>query len=219
VTTIEQTADAVTVTYEHGGQRALLRAQYGVVAIPPPALRRVRLNPSLAGEIGAAFGGLTMGAITKILLQVRHRFWEWHGVTGRAFTDGLVQATYETTAGQPGKRAVLTVYTADQTAETLAALSDAERLAACRAELEQLYPGCSAEIEQAVTVAWTAASPTGGAYSHFRPGHLTRFGPWLAGPAGRLHLAGEHTDQWQATMNGALSSGQRAAREILGRLQ
>jgi monoamine oxidase len=26
------------------------------------------------------------------------------------------------------------------------------------------------------------------------------------------------TDRWQATMNGALSSGVRAAREILGRL-
>ena len=48
-----------------------------------------------------------------------------------------------------------------------------------------------------------------------QPGELTRYGPWLAGPVGRLHLAGEHTDQWQATMNGALASGQRAAGEIL----
>ncbi|MBY0515189.1 MAG: FAD-dependent oxidoreductase, partial [Gemmataceae bacterium] len=44
------------------------------------------------------------------------------------------------------------------------------------------------------------------------------FAPWLAEPVGRLHLAGEHTDQWQATMNGALSSGRRAARMREGRV-
>jgi monoamine oxidase len=148
---------------------------------------------------------------------VRRRFWEDHGLSGRAFTDGLVQATYETTAGQPGERAVLTIYTADSTADTLAAMSDDDRLAACLRDLETLYPGCSNEVEQAVTVAWSVAEPRGGAYSHFRPGDVTRIGPWLAQPVGRLHLAGEHTDQWQATMNGALSSGLRAAREILNR--
>jgi monoamine oxidase len=156
-----------------------------------------------------------MGHITKVLLQVRHRFWQEYGVNGRAFTDGLLQATYETTAGQPGRRAVLTVYTGDRTADRLAALPESDRRAALTAELEVLYPGCSSEIERVVTVAWDASSRPGGAYSHFRPGELTRFGPWLAQPFGRLHLAGEHTDPWQATMNGALASGQRAAHEIL----
>jgi monoamine oxidase len=218
VTSIEQGADAVGVDYEQAGQPHRLRAAFAVVAIPPTALRRVAMTPLLDGEIAAAYQGLAMGAVTKVLIQVRHRVWERYGLSGRAFTDGLVQATYETTAGQPGERAILTVYTADRTAEALAALSDAERLASCRRELEPLYPGIAAEIERVVTMAWTASSRSGGAYSHFQTGELTRFGPWLAGPVGRLHLAGEHTDQWQATMNGALASGVRAAREILERL-
>ena len=133
----------------------------------------------------------------------------------------MLQAMYETTAGQRGERAVLTVYTADRTADALAAMSDAERNAVVRAELERLYPGCSPEIERTVTVAWCLRPPSpdvtlrslDGAYSHFRPGDVTRFGPRLAEPIGRLHLAGEHTDPWQATMNGALASGVRAARE------
>jgi monoamine oxidase len=218
VNAIHQTASGVTVEYDATGQPGALRAQFAVVALPPAALRHVKLEPPLPGTVSAAHGELAMGRVTKILIQVTHRFWERHGLTGRAFTDGLVQATYETTAGQAGERAVLTVYTADRTADTLAVMTDDERLAVCRAELERLYPGCSGEIEQAVTVAWTADSWPGGAYSHFRPGDVTRFGPWLTGPVGRLHLAGEHTDQWQATMNGALASGQRAAREILDRL-
>jgi monoamine oxidase len=218
VLAIRHDADGVTVECDAAGRHCTLRASFAVTAIPPPALRRVSIDPPFDGPLGAAYAGLKMGGVTKMLLQVRHRFWERHGLSGRAFTDGLIQATYETTAGQPGTRAVLTVYTADRTADALAAMSDDERLAVCGTELEWLYPGCSDEIERAVTVAWTADSPTGGAYSHFRPGDLTRFGPWLAGPVGRLHLAGEHTDQWQATMNGALASGQRAAREIQARL-
>jgi monoamine oxidase len=217
VTAIEQDDDGVQVTYEQGGQRRQERGAFVVVAIPPPALRRLALTPPLSGQVAAAYQGLSMGSVTKILVQVRRRVWERHGLSGRSFTDGLVQATYETTAGQPGERAVLTVYTADRTAETLAALSDDERLALCRRELEPLYPGISAAIERTVTMAWTASTRSGGAYSHFQPGELTRFGPWLSGPVGRLHLAGEHTDQWQATMNGALASGVRAAREILAR--
>ncbi len=125
---------------------------------------------------------------------------------------------YETTAGQPGERAVLTVYTADWAADALAAMSEAERRSIILKEVEQLHPGCSRDVERVVTVAWSTAPPASGAYSYFRPGDLTRLGPGLADPVGRLHLAGEHTDQWQATMNGALSSGLRAAREILGRL-
>jgi monoamine oxidase len=45
------------------------------------------------------------------------------------------------------------------------------------------------------------------------------YGPILARPFGRVHTAGEHTDAWQATMNGALASGRRAAGEILARLR
>jgi monoamine oxidase len=217
VTAIRQDERSVSIQYERAGVTTSIEARYGVVAAPPPVLGRIALaRPAMSGF--GAIGQLAMGRITKILLQVRRRFWQDRGVSGRAFTDGLVQATYETTAGQPGERAVLTVYTADRAADTLTALSEADRLMACLAELERLYPGCSREVERAVTVAWNEAAPSGGAYSHFRPGDMARLGPRLAAPVGRLHVAGEHTDPWQATMNGALASGVRAAREILGRL-
>jgi monoamine oxidase len=218
VTSIKQDEHGVRVRYEQGGSAAVLRAQRAVLAIPPLALRRIDSDPPFPAAARAAVDGMAMSRVTKLLVQARRRFWEDHGTSGRAFTDGLLQAMYETTAGQPGERAVLTVYTADQTADTLAAMPDAERQAACLAELEQLYPGCSADVEQVVTVPWTLTGPAGAAYSHFRPGDVARFGPWLADPVGRVHLAGEHTDQWQATMNGALSSGLRVAREILARL-
>jgi monoamine oxidase len=195
-----------------------MRARYVVLAVPPPSLGRIAIDPPLPEPQRSALLRLPVARVTKVLFQVRRRFWEDYDSNGRAFTDGAVQASYETTAGQPGDRAILTVYTADTVAARLARLTDDERRAACLADLERLYPGCSGEIERMVTVAWDAGRPLGGAYSHFRPGDMQRFGPWLAEPFGRLHLAGEHTDQWQATMNGALASGVRAAQEIVARL-
>jgi monoamine oxidase len=218
VTAVSQDATGVTVRYRGASGDGTVRARFGVLAVPPPALRRIALDPPICGLQRAALENVSMGRITKLMIQVRRRFWEDRGLSGRAFTDGMLQAMYEPTAGLPTERAVLTIYTADRAADTLAAMSDEERRAACLAELERLYPGCSPEVEQIVTVAWDRASRTGGAYSHFQPGEMVPFGPWLDRPHGRLHLAGEHTDQWQATMNGALASGLRAAREILGLL-
>ncbi|MFN0072452.1 MAG: FAD-dependent oxidoreductase [Chloroflexota bacterium] len=37
----------------------------------------------------------------------------------------------------------------------------------------------------------------------------------LARPTGRLRFAGEHTDPWQAPMQGAIRTGQRAVAEVL----
>lgn len=43
---------------------------------------------------------------------------------------------------------------------------------------------------------------------------MTRWLPELARPDGRIHFAGEHTSVLAVTMEGALESGVRAARQI-----
>ena len=73
------------------GATCSLRARYGVLAIPPPALRRVELDPPFERFRQDTVAGLEMGRITKILVQARRRFWEDHGVSGRAFTDGMLR--------------------------------------------------------------------------------------------------------------------------------
>jgi monoamine oxidase len=51
------------------------------------------------------------------------------------------------------------------------------------------------------------------------PGVLSRFGAALRAPIGRLHWAGSETaTEWFGYMEGAIESGQRAAREVLARL-
>ena len=44
---------------------------------------------------------------------------------------------------------------------------------------------------------------------------MTSIMPDIVRPEDRLHFAGEHTSSWMGWMEGALESGERAAREIL----
>jgi monoamine oxidase len=165
-----------------------------------------------------AIHGLRYSHVMKVHLQFRQRFWLDHGGTRGAMTDLPLQSVWDSTAFQAGERGILTIYKAGRQAAALAALPEEERLARCLEQLEQLYPGCSRELEWGTAVDWDADPASRGAYSHFAPGELTAYAPWLAHPEGRIHFAGEHTDPWQATMNGALASGQRAARAVLKQL-
>jgi len=219
VAAIEQDDRAVTVSYRSGGVERSLRAPYVVVAVPLPALRAIEIRPGLESERRAALDGVGYATIAKVFLQFRRRFWQAAGLGGGAMTDLPIGASYDATYGQPGERGIVTIYTAGAAATHLAGLrDDAERIATCLEHLERLHPGCGAHYERGYAAIW-AAGALGEAYSYFAPGTMRRFAPVLARPEGRLHFAGEHTDPWQATMNGALASGTRAAEEILARLR
>ena len=48
---------------------------------------------------------------------------------------------------------------------------------------------------------------------------LTSLGPKTVRPVGRLHFAGDGTSpEWPGYMDGAIRSGERAAKEVLARL-
>jgi monoamine oxidase len=66
---------------------------------------------------------------------------------------------------------------------------------------------------------WTAEPWTGGCSAGFTtPGALSRYGPALREPIGRIHFAGSETAQeYFGYMEGAIESGERAAREVLAR--
>jgi monoamine oxidase len=215
VTGLTQDGRTVSVRYIEHGEYGLIEAPHAVLAVPLTALRSFDVEPPFEPVRREAIRRLPYSHVLKVFLQFRRRFWRDRGLSGGLFADRPVRAAYEATHGQPGQRGILTVYTAGRVAAELAALPDDRRLARCLEELEQLYSGCRADFELGASTSWDADPLALGAYSYFGPGDLTRYGPVLARPEGRVHFAGEHTDPWQATMNGALASGVRAAEEIL----
>ena len=70
-------------------------------------------------------------------------------------------------------------------------------------------------IENTATMAWPNEPYTRASYAALAPGEVTAHWKTLFEPTGRLFFAGEHSTPIQGFMEGAVESGQRAARTIL----
>ena len=71
-----------------------------------------------------------------------------------------------------------------------------------------------------VTKSWAEDEWTRGCYVGYTgPGVLTSFGEAIRAPIGRIHWAGTETaTEWNGYMDGAVQSGQRAAKEVLAQI-
>ena len=63
-------------------------------------------------------------------------------------------------------------------------------------------------------MAWSNERYTGGGYAAFAPGQMLSCWSPLRDGTDRIHLAGEHTDEFSGFMEGALRSGARVAQMI-----
>ncbi|MGO4573455.1 flavin monoamine oxidase family protein [Microvirga sp. 2TAF3] len=198
-----------------------LTARTAIVTVPVGVLQaeRLRFTPNLPAETLDALGGLHMGALTKIALRIdRTRF----GSTDATdLTD--IDARSETTSFEfwpEGQDLALAYLGGDHARE----LCDAGERAATDFATERLAAMVGGRIREAVTggrlAGWWNDPYSQGSYSIAKPGHLSAREA-LRKPIGDLiWLAGEASAGGGAmTVGGATLEGERAAREVLGRLQ
>ena len=95
-------------------------------------------------------------------------------------------------------------------AERITNLKEKDRVGNTLTELEQIFPGLQENFEGSATKCWLDDEWSRGAWCFvgFRD-----FGGASA-VDGRIHFAGEHISQWSSWIQGALSSGLRAVKEI-----
>jgi len=83
-------------------------------------------------------------------------------------------------------------------------------------EIEPVYPGTTAAYAgRAYEDHWAVDPWVMGAYSYYRVGQASTYGRIAAAPEGRVHFAGEHTSiKFQGFLEGAVTTGERAARQL-----
>jgi monoamine oxidase len=79
---------------------------------------------------------------------------------------------------------------------------------------EKIFPGLRENFEGGASFCWDEDEWARGAYSILKPREMFSLLPHVARPEGRVHFAGEHASAWPGWMQGALESGNRAAKEI-----
>lgn len=215
VTSIRVLPDEVAVTFQQADSYLTISSAFAILAVPLTTARLIEFNPPLPTAHQKLVHELSYGAVTKVLIEYRKRFWNDKGWNGRLATDTPIVFTWHATSHVENEHGILTVYTGGEPGAQFAALSDAERTQLAVAEIEKLFPGSSDLIEYTATVAWPNEPYTRGSYAAFAPGEVTAHWKTLFEPTGRLFFAGEHATPIQGFMEGAVESGQRAAANII----
>lgn len=215
VMSIRVLPDEVVVTYKQAGSYQTVTSDFAILATPFTTARLIEFNPPLPPSHQKMVNELSYGAVTKVLVEYRKRFWDERGWNGRLSTDAPIVYTWHATSHIESEHGIITAYTGGAPAMGLAALSDEERIDCAVHEIEKIFPGSSNLIEHSATVAWPNEPYTLGSYAALSPGQVTAHWRTLFEPAGRLFFAGEHATPVQGFMEGAVESGQRAAAKIL----
>ena len=210
---VAQDADGVTVRCDE----MTLRADRVIVAVPIAIAGQLDYDPMLPADRSFLHQRMPLGAVFKIALVYDEPFWRADGLSGQSFAPGsAANLTIDscTDAGSPG---ILTVITEGPTARRIGRLTEAERRAAVLDGVAKRFGAQAKSPVDYVEQDWAAERYSGGGMiSHTPPGVLTEFGPALREPCGRIHWAGTETSAvMYGFIDGAVRSGERAAREVL----
>ncbi len=213
---VVQEEDAVLVESD----RASVRAEAVVVTVPPALRGRIEYVPALPPMHDGLSQRMPMGAVIKCHAIYDAPFWREAGLNGRAESDtGPCKVTCDNSFPDSGA-GVLTGFILGSDAREWGSRPVVERRRAvleCFARYfgeEALGPLGYGETD------WGAEIYSRGGYAGVpTPGLLLDHGPALQEPVGRIYWAGAETaSEWSGYMDGALESGERAAREVLSTL-
>jgi monoamine oxidase len=217
VRAIEESDTQVTVHVKTEAGRFAVSGDYCVCALPFPCLRTIELGRPFSHAKMRAIRQLTYHASTKILFQVRHRFWEQDdGILGGATVTDLPirRMNYPAPSADTERGVLLASYTWGQDALQWGAMDPETRLEEALDDVSRIHPRIREEYEVGTSYAWYADRWARGAFALFAPDQQTELQAAIVQPEGRVHFAGEHCSLYHAWIQGALESGIRAAKEI-----
>ena len=211
---IEQVSGGVRVTSD----RAAVSAKRCIVALPPSLAGRIDYSPDLPSDRDQLTQRVPQGTMTKVAAVYDRPFWRDEGLTGTAVNaDGFVTATFDDSppSGRPG---VVFGFVGGDKARTFNRMSPADRRRTVLSEYQSFFGPQAGSARDYFETNWAAETWSRGCpVATYGTGTLVAFGPSLREPVGRIHWAGTETsDYWSGYMDGAVRSGERAAREVLG---
>jgi monoamine oxidase len=203
------------------GPHLSVAADRAIIALPPHLAGRLRYEPMLPGLRDQLTQSLPMGAVVKVQYLYDQPFWRKTGLSGHSMSDssGLALSTFDSSPGADGP-GVLTGLIVAGSARRCLRLAPEERRDLIITRLVELFGPQAGQPIELFEKCWPDDPWSGGGYdAHFPPGVWTVLGDALRQSVGPLHWAGSETATiWCGYLDGAISSGERAADEVLSAL-
>jgi monoamine oxidase len=201
--------------------RGVVEARRVVVAVPPPLVLDVDWSPGLPDRRRHLMAALDMGKLMKCDAVYKTPFWRKDGLNGFGISDaGAARAVFDNSPrdGSPG---VLLAFVGGSTWRRYGTMAKADRRRHVLRGFAEMFGDRALHPIEYTEKDWTKEQwSAGGPTAIHRPGTLTKYGPAIRRPFGRVHWAGTETSTyWSGYMDGAVRSGKRAAVEVLKALR
>ncbi|PJF30810.1 MAG: monoamine oxidase [Candidatus Thermofonsia Clade 1 bacterium] len=195
-------------------------ADRALITLPIGVLQSgaVRFTPALPEAKGGALGRLRMGTLNKVALRFPRAFWDTDlhrfGYLDESTAELFEFFNLHVLHGQP----ILVALARGDHARSLERLAPEQAAARAFQTLQRAFGRAIPEPEAFAVTAWHSDPFARGAYSHVPPNARHADYDILARPVqNRLFFAGEGTlSDYPATVHGALISGEREAKRIVG---
>ena len=199
------------------GRDLEVHARRVVVAVPPWLTSRIWWEPRLPTAREQLLQRMPTGEIVKISVVYDEPWWREEGLTGQSLDPQSVVPVTIDGCGPDTPPGILVVIGGGPEIGRLTGLDAEQRRSLVIDELVKRFGPQAAQVRDYVEQNWAAEPWTaGGMMTHFPSGVLTTHGPALRAPCGRVHWASTETaERFFGCIDGAISSGERAAREVL----
>ncbi len=217
VVAVEQDADLISVTTAAGDA---VTARRLIMATPPPLAAAITWEPGLPQDRRRLLERQTMGSTIKAWLAYDRPFWRDSNHNGFVMDDtSAFTPAFDATPPGSGIGLIAGFFESVEGRSVADAGVDGRRDIAIRTLVRHLGPQAGSPIEY-VDKDWTGEEWSKGCYGAVMPpGVLTTVGHLMREPFGAVHWAGTETaTEWSGYVEGALESGDRAAREVLAAL-
>jgi monoamine oxidase len=211
---------------KHGGVTVFTEAgrwfgRYAIITVPLPLAAAIQYDPPLPGLLAGLAERMPMASEVKVFATYDRPFWREAGLSGQVVTDGgPMSVTFDNTTPGPRSQPALLGLIGGKHAHTWHMRPEQERRDAVLSQFahwfgkEALKPSGYVEADWR-TFPWTRGCPL----ATMSPGAWMHFGQAMRQPVGRIHWAGsELSEEWCTYMNGAILSGEKAARQVVDRL-
>ncbi|WGW11524.1 FAD-dependent oxidoreductase [Saxibacter everestensis] len=214
---------------EHRDDTAIVHTRDGsvhtdrvVLATPPPATAKLEFDPPLPMSRDRWIHRSPMGDVAKVHAVYSTPFWRADGLSGQATLYGQhpVGVVFDNSPPD-AEQGVLVAFVYGDRLRNWLALEPEDRRTAVVDTLRHVFGEAAADVVDYAEKVWPTDQLTGGGYAAV-PAPGTWFEHGTAGwrtPAGLIHWAGTETaTEWNGYIDGAISSGERAAEEVAAAL-
>lgn len=223
VCSINQTLGPFVVVKTLDG--SIFKANYLICAISPHLWLKIHHEPALQSEKSLLAQRSPMGQVAKVILYYERPFWKEspHNYSGCFLFDAQDRSKHpvilslDDTKLDGSHPAIIGFVNARGWYEMRNKSNQeiGKILSKAYADVTKLKEFLN--FTRVEKFDWTSEQYSGGCYtSTHNVNTLTKFGPYLRKPFGRIYYAGTETAiKWSGYMDGAVSAGKRAAREVL----